>query len=295
MSVTISCVSNSRVPRINVGAYDRPFSGVGIEFDPLGIQPGRSGITLHETGFNPAQLDWNFPAVFSPFWRFYYNADRGHCVLYSDGAVELEPGHMMLIPPHCLIHCLGRNPVAHFWMAFSFARRLCPGTPVPTLLPPRDTELCLIRDLKALVLNDLEGLPTEAIYRNSLALLHVVLARPQLRWQAPPPENLLRARAEIEARLGARLNSPALAQIAGLSVAGLNRAFRRYFDSTVGRYISEMRVREAARRLLQTDLTIDTIAEGTGFPNRAYFSRVFKKLTGESPAAFRLKLRHTRS
>jgi AraC family transcriptional regulator, arabinose operon regulatory protein len=291
MSDTLSCVSNSRAHRINVGAYDRPFSGVGVEFDPLGIQPGRSGLTLHETGFNPAHVDWNFPAVFSPFWRFYYNADRGHCVLFADGAVELEPGQMMLIPPHCLIHCLGRNPVAHFWMAFSFVRRLRPGTVVPILLPPRDTDLCLIRDLGALVLSEPEGRPNEAIYRNSLALLHVVLARPELHWQASPPENLLRARAHIEARIGDKLASPALARIAGLSVAGFNRAFRRYFNSTAGRYVSEMRVREAARRLLQTDQTIDSIADETGFPNRAYFSRVFKKVTGESPALFRHKHR----
>jgi AraC-like DNA-binding protein len=41
--------------------------------------------------------------------------------------------------------------------------------------------------------------------------------------------------------------------------------------------------------LLQTDQTIDVIAERTGFPNRAYFSRLFKRVTDESPAGFRRK------
>jgi YesN/AraC family two-component response regulator len=50
-----------------------------------------------------------------------------------------------------------------------------------------------------------------------------------------------------------------------------------------------MRVREAARLLLQTNQTIDAIAEQTGFPNRAYFSRIFKKVTDEAPAGFRRK------
>jgi transcriptional regulator GlxA family with amidase domain len=53
------------------------------------------------------------------------------------------------------------------------------------------------------------------------------------------------------------------------------------------RYVTEMRVREAAKLLLQTDASIDAIAEQTGFPNRAHFSRVFKQVTGAAPAGFR--------
>jgi transcriptional regulator GlxA family with amidase domain len=51
--------------------------------------------------------------------------------------------------------------------------------------------------------------------------------------------------------------------------------------------VTERRIREAARLLLQSDLTIEAIAETTGFPNRAYFSRVFAQVAGEAPAGFR--------
>jgi YesN/AraC family two-component response regulator len=34
---------------------------------------------------------------------------------------------------------------------------------------------------------------------------------------------------------------------------------------------------------------VEQIAERTGFPNRHYFSRVFKHVTSESPALFRAK------
>ena len=66
-----------------------------------------------------------------------------------------------------------------------------------------------------------------------------------------------------------------------------NRNFRRHFGSTPATYVTQMRVREAARLLLHTDETIDAVAELTGFPNRAYFSRVFKRMTDEAPAGFR--------
>jgi len=273
--------------RVNSGAYDRPFSGVGIEFDPLGIKPGRSGVSLHETGFLAANSQWNFPAVFSPFWRFYFNEFRGHCVLFGERMLELLPGQIMLIPPHCLFHCLGGNPVPTFWMAFSFTRRLHRDVVPPVLLKARDTDLCLIRDLKNLILPNSSLRPDDAVLRNSLALLHVVLSRPELSWQPPVPNNLARAIEHIESRLDTRLAVEALARLAGMSPAGFNRAFRSQFGTSPSRYVTEMRVREAARRLLQEDETIDAIAEKTGFPNRAYFSRVFKQVTGEAPAGFR--------
>jgi len=289
MSARIIFVSDSIHGRVNRGAYDRPFSGVGIEYDPLEVKPGRTGITLHETGYVPENSQWNFPAVFSPFWRFYYNASRGHCMVFGDRMVELTPAHFAIIPPHSFFHCLGNNPVPTFWLAFSFTRKLALDQTIPVLLEPRDTELCLIRDLRELILASQNWEPTDPIYRNSLALLQVVLSRPELHWQPPMPENFERVRQHIEAALATKLKASLLAHRAGLSIAGFNRGFRRHFGATPAGYVTQMRIREAARLLMQTDATIDAIAEQTGFPNRAYFSRVFKRVTDESPAGFRRK------
>lgn len=273
--------------RVNRGAYDRPFSGVGIEFAPLGIKPDRSGVSLHETGYLAANSQWNYPGVFSPFWRFYCNGSSGHCVLFGERMVELAPGFILLIPPHCLFHCLGGNPVPTFWMSFSFTRRLHRDAVPPVVLKARDTDLCLIRDVSKLVLSNPDLRPDDAIYRNSLALLQITLSRPELSWQPPVPRNLERVIEQIESRLDARLAIHKLARLAGMSPASFNRAFRCRFGTSPARYVTEMRVREAARYLLQEDETIDSIAEKTGFPNRAYFSRVFKQITGEAPAGFR--------
>jgi len=280
MSDPITC-------RVNRGAYDRPFSGVGIEFDPLGIKPDRSGVSLHETGFLEANSNWNFPGVFSPFWRFYHNASYGHCVLFGERMVELVPCLIMLIPPHCLFHCLGGNPVPTFWMSFSFTRRLQRDAVPPVLLEARDTDLCLIRDIRELVVSNPELQPDDATYRNSLALLQITLSRPELSWQPPIDKNLARAIAHVETRLDTKLAVRDMARLAGMSPAGFNRAIRGQFGTSPARYVTEMRIREAARHLLQDDETIDVIAENTGFPNRAYFSRVFKQVSGEAPAGFR--------
>lgn len=280
-------MSDSTRPRINAGAYDQPFSGVGIEFFPLGVAPGRSGLTLHESGYLPDNKDWNFPSVFSPFWRLQYNGQAGHCVLFGQDMCELTPDSIVLIPPHHLFHCLGAQPVASLWLAFSFASQLHLDTPIPVQLPVRDTERCLMADLRKLIGEDTTWEPTDAIYRNSLALLQVVLARPELIWKAPVPENLQGVQAFISENVGQRMSNQRLARMAAMSVTGFERAFKRHFGTPPAQYVTDIRVRDAGTRLLHTNDSIDSIAESMGFPGRAYFSRVFKKVTGESPAAFR--------
>ncbi len=287
----ISYVSDWIIERVNRGAYEQPFSGVGVEFDPLGVNPDRQGVTLHETGFIEGNDRWNFPGVFSPFWRFHHNGSRGHCMLFGDRMVELVPGVVILIPPHCLFHCLGGNPVPTFWMAFSFSRRMHAEAVLPAILTARDTEMCLIRDLSRLVSSNPDGKPNDAIYRNSLALVHVALSRTELRWQPPAPERFSKVISYIDRHLQTKFSSEALAKMAGMSLPSFNRTFRTVFGASPAQYITGLRVREASRLLLRTEQAIESIAEKTGFPNRAYFSRVFLHSTGEPPASFRRRHR----
>ena len=43
--------------------------------------------------------------------------------------------------------------------------------------------------------------------------------------------------------------------------------------------------------LLHSEMSLDEIAERTGFPNRSYLIRVFRNLRKDSPAAFRRRYR----
>lgn len=291
MADCFKVMSFSLLKRQNRGAYEQPYSGVGMEFAPLGTPPDRTGLVLHECGYLPDLGDWNFPGVFSPFWRLYYNRSRGHCIAYGDNYLELSPEQLVVVPPHCLFHCLGGNPVPALWLAFSFERRFLEEQDLPRALKPSPSELCLIGDLSERLDTVDPSQPQEAIERLGLALLHLVLARKDLNWRSPLSRKMAAVHQHIERNLPAALDTPSLARAAGLSVSGFNRAFRKTFDRSPAHYIAELRVREAAGLLLHTETSIEDIAERTGFPDRAYFSRVFKKLTSESPAAFRRKHR----
>lgn len=64
----------------------------------------------------------------------------------------------------------------------------------------------------------------------------------------------------------------------------------RVFNSTYGispiEYINALRIERAKLLLRDTKLTITDIAKKVGFDNPAYFSRIFKKITGIPPVDF---------
>lgn len=52
-------------------------------------------------------------------------------------------------------------------------------------------------------------------------------------------------------------------------------------------YLTKVRIRKAIDLLFEEDLKMYEIAEKVGYTTQHYFSNVFKKITGVSPAEYR--------
>lgn len=76
-----------------------------------------------------------------------------------------------------------------------------------------------------------------------------------------------------------------LAQLCGLSVRHLARAFRISRGCSLGTYIAEHRLRHA-RNLLASGLSVKAVAYSTGFSSPSNFTAAFKRATGETPSAW---------
>lgn len=71
----------------------------------------------------------------------------------------------------------------------------------------------------------------------------------------------------------------------------LNRICKATLNKTTGQLIVDRVILEARRLLVQTQLPVNRVAELLGYMDNSYFSRLFKKQSGESPLAFQAKYR----
>ncbi|MEY2833734.1 MAG: hypothetical protein RLZZ574_2993 [Cyanobacteriota bacterium] len=89
-------------------------------------------------------------------------------------------------------------------------------------------------------------------------------------------------------------NSIGLQEVAkevNFSPAYLTDLIRRETGKTVGSWIVERRMTEARHLLLASDLPVNQIAESVGYFDSSYFIRLFRRLNGTTPQAWRLLYR----
>lgn len=72
-----------------------------------------------------------------------------------------------------------------------------------------------------------------------------------------------------------------------LNAAYFSSLFKQKTGKTFVERLTEIRIAEAKRLLLQTDQKLAVISEATGFPSIRHFNRVFKAAAGMSPTEYR--------
>lgn len=87
------------------------------------------------------------------------------------------------------------------------------------------------------------------------------------------------------------LNATKVCEKFGFSVSYLTHQFRAVSGKKMLDFIHETRVSHACRLLLETGLSIGDIAAQTGFSSGWTMSRVFQKITGETPTYYRERQR----
>ena len=78
-----------------------------------------------------------------------------------------------------------------------------------------------------------------------------------------------------------------IAETIGMNPDTFSRVFNQFAGKGLSDYTNELRVEEAKRLLLESDITVTRISIDTGFDNLRTFNRSFRKITGMSPLEYR--------
>lgn len=79
----------------------------------------------------------------------------------------------------------------------------------------------------------------------------------------------------------------ALADSLAVSAPYLSKVFHEQTGVSPSRYLTDLRMRQARKLLMDTGLTVREIAARVGYPDPYHFSRSFRNAVGCSPAQFR--------
>lgn len=93
----------------------------------------------------------------------------------------------------------------------------------------------------------------------------------------------------METRYTEPVSMQEMAALTGLSATHFNRRFKQLLRATPTEHLRNIRVRVACRLLSSTPRPISAIALETGFTDQSHFTRCFRKNTGLTPRAYRIR------
>ncbi|MET9862646.1 DJ-1/PfpI family protein [Streptomyces smyrnaeus] len=198
----------------------------------------------------------------------------------------------------------GRRATTHWAECATLARRFPRVRVQPDAIYVRDGPVITSAGVTAgidLALALVEEDHGPEVARTAAKYLVVFLQRPggqsqfSVRSAVTPPRNagLRRVLDAVVADPGGNHTLTAMAERLAVSERHLTRLFHREVGSTPGQYVERVRVEAAQAMLESCDAGVDIIARTCGFGTGETMRRVFLRLLGAPPAAYRARFRTT--
>ncbi|WP_066219683.1 AraC family transcriptional regulator [Formosa haliotis] len=258
---------------------------------------------------------WDCHDMVYPFWRIYWNKNEGGELTLQDKVYKMEPDFLYIISPFTSfstrylkrhefdsgIHVSGKNLserhneayyerkyLIHFFTHFNL------GTPFDNVFPGifkvelsdhlKERLIYLTERLKVenhdfkLTFN----LKLQAFIKEAISNIGVEL------WKTINiDERVLVVLRFIEANIEEKLSNSELAELVNMAPNSFSRLFKEEMHVTLHSFIQNRKIAKACEIFEHTNETIEGISFKLGFSDRYHFSRVFKAITGLSPALYK--------
>jgi AraC-like DNA-binding protein len=121
-------------------------------------------------------------------------------------------------------------------------------------------------------------------YRRAVVDVEAALVDPS---HAQQERSLRRAVSFVREHATERLTLAAVARVGGFAPNYFARLFKERERVTFGTYLRNLRLERATQMLARTSLTIARVGQLSGFPSKYHFHRLFRRVVGVTPAAYR--------
>lgn len=254
--------------------------------ESLPIAVYNSGIQRCEPGYR-----WG-PGIRDHFLIHHVISGKGtyHC---DETTHTLSPGDTFLIHPSVVVSYEAdlQEPWEYCWVGFSSAdaRILIAQTPFAkqkvVRFPDQDAiarAILAIHDAAgAFAAAELRAIGSLYLF---LALLTESASFPTI--QNPTLQYVESAVGFMMHNYSGKIEVSDIARHVGLSRSHLYRVFMQSMDASPNEYLTRFRISQACKLLKQSTLSVGAVAASVGFEDPLYFSRVFKKITGQPPTLY---------
>jgi AraC-like DNA-binding protein len=232
---------------------------------------------------------WSNKSRSAPFWRLYWNANKGASLNLGNHTVELTPDKVVLIPPNTPFDKHARCDVHHFFIHFSVsyaAGQMEPGLYELAI----STEMReAIQETIALFNAGLTETPRFSLLTNLIVAQALIGLSEKMQTPELTDPRLVMVSKFMDTHLGDRITNTNLAKLVGMNTNAFINFFRSKMKTTPKKFFESKRFQKACNLLKYSNLSIDHIAEQTGFCDRNHFTKVFTRREKMGPARYRKK------
>ncbi|RMD77428.1 MAG: helix-turn-helix domain-containing protein [Lentisphaerae bacterium] len=221
-----------------------------------------------------------------PFWRLWWNDRPGGSVKMGETVYHLTQETLLLIPPHTPCHRFLNTPLYHFYCHFNL------GLPWD-LVRNRIFELAAPPHIESIIADATTQRDTVAQFATGEILMGAFRQIPTHIFEHLVfDERIQIAISHMEANIHRHVPNSEFAQLLHLTANTFVRLFKSQTGISPQAFHKQMRLDRAAILLTQhTHMTIEEVAEATGFYDRHHLARAFRKRYAYSPATYRRLVR----
>jgi len=244
------------------------------------------------------------------FYELYIHYSGANFYCIDNDVYPLEPDQLIVVPPFCMHGLIGENTPKNYERAFLYITpamlKSCGGSQIDLerflnkyiqsgkchfQLTSEDAQTC--KNLLKNLANDLRSTSTVTRFTNHVRVLNflAVVCQTMKRSQAVTEpvvvnEVMQEILSYINEHFTQQMKLETLARQFGVSVSFLSHEFVRYTGRSVYDYVLHRRV-QMAKALINEAIPLNEVAYRCGFNDYSNFLRVFSKMSGMSPSAYR--------